>query len=200
MAKWDEKYAGAPDGLFGSEPNMYLCEVAGRPDFNPKTGLCIADGDGRNSRFLANRGLAMTAVDLSAVACENGRRFDADAGVSVERIAGDVTQWRPEAGRFWEAVFLFYLQAPTAERMAALALADAAVASGGWIVIEGFGKHGGGDQLGPGQEDLLYSLDEIHAALPDIDVVESLSGLVRLDEGGRHQGLGGVVRFAGRKR
>lgn len=200
MGKWDDKYAEAPEGLFGSAPNMFLCEITGRPDFTARTGICIADGDGRNSRYLASRGIAMTAVDLSAVACENGRRLDAAAGVSVDRIAGDVTSWQPANGQHWDAAFLFYLQAPSAERMAGLALLQSCVQSGGWIVIEGFGKQRGGDELGPGQDDLLYSLDEIHAALPDVEVQESLSGLVRLNEGGRHQGLGGVVRFAGRKR
>ncbi|MEQ8825128.1 MAG: class I SAM-dependent methyltransferase [Filomicrobium sp.] len=200
MSKWDDKYAGAPEGLFGVEPNSYLEQVAQRSDFTAKSGICLADGDGRNSRWLARRGLSMTALDLSGVAAENGRKLDAAAGVLVERIAGDVAHWNPDPGRQWDAAFQFYLQAPAAERLAGLHLAEACVRPGGWIVVEGFSKQGGGDDLGPQDPELLYSQDELLSAFQDVETLELLSGVVRLDEGGRHQGLGGVVRFCGRKR
>lgn len=199
MSKWDEKYANAPDGLFGNEPNLYLTAIAGRRDFKARSGLCLADGDGRNSRWLALQGLAMTAVDLSAVACANGRLLDAAAGVSIERIAADLGSWTPSAETRFEAVFLFYLQAPSSVRRAALRTGWQALAPGGWFLCEGFAKTSAEDGCGPLGPDLRYDLAEIKGELSDAVIVEALSGEVRLDEGGRHQGLGQVVRFAARK-
>ncbi|MBU1210651.1 MAG: class I SAM-dependent methyltransferase [Alphaproteobacteria bacterium] len=200
-SKWDQKYEAAPGGLFGNSPNEYVREIAARSDFAARTGLCLADGDGRNSRWLAARGLQMTAVDLSAVACANGERLDAAAGVRVERIAGDVEDWQPAEGRRWEAVFVMYLQAPEATRMAAVQRGWIALDAGGWIVVEAFAKAqaAAGNGLGPGSLDLMYDLEEFCAWLPDAEVVEALAGRIGLDEGGRHHGLAHVVRFAARK-
>jgi len=203
LSKWDEKYAAAPTGLFGSAPNEYARQITARSDFRARTALCIADGDGRNSRFLALRGIAVTAVDLSPVGCANGEALDAAAGVSVKRIVGDVVVWQPAPAETWDAVFVMYLQAPQAVRMAALRCGFEALGTGGILAVEGFSKAQAGETgdgaLGPGSPELMYDLDEIHGCLPEAQIVEAFSGRVRLDQGGRHRGLAHVVRFAGRK-
>lgn len=202
-SRWDKKYATAPEGLFGNAPNEYLREISARSDFSARTALCLADGDGRNSRFLAQLGLDVTAVDLSAVACANGEALDRAAGVRVARTIGDVETWRPADCEAWEAVFLMYLQAPPTVRMAALRCGWEALQAGGLLVVEAFAKAqadvGGDGALGPGAPELMYDLDEIMGCLPEAEIVEALSGRVRLDEGGRHRGLAHVVRFAARK-
>ncbi len=200
-SKWDQKYAAAPEGLFGTSPNEYVREIAARSDFTARTGLCLADGDGRNSRWLAQAGLEMSAVDLSPVACANATVLDKSAGVTVSRVAGDLEVWRPAGGERWEAVLLLYLQAPETVRLSALRIGWQALCEGGWLIVEGFAKAqaGAGDDLGPGSPDLMYDLDEIEACLPKADILQALSGRVQLDDGGRHQGLAHVVRFAARK-
>lgn len=200
-SKWDQKYEAAPEGLFGNSPTEYVRQIAARSDFAAQAGLCLADGDGRNSRWLATRGLQMTAVDLSPVACANGQALDRAAGVAVTRMVGDLETWQPAEGARWDAVFLMYLQAPAPVRMAALRVGWQALAPGGWIVVEGFAKAqaDAGSELGPGSPVLMYDLNEIFGALPEAVIVEALSGQIKLDEGGRHQGLAHVVRFAGRK-
>jgi Methyltransferase domain len=199
MANWDAKYAAAPDGLFGSEPNQYVRQVVARSDFKARSGLCLADGDGRNSRWLAQHGLTMAAVDLSGVAVVNGTALDLKAGVHVERRVADLEIWRPSLGQSFEVVFLMYLQAPMTTRMAALKVGWQALSAGGWFVLEGFAKAQAAGEAGPGDPDLLYALEEVQRALPDALIMEAMTGRVRLDEGGRHQGLAEVVRFAARK-
>lgn len=202
-SKWDKKYAAAPKGLFGTTPNEYVREIAARSDFSVRTALCLADGDGRNSRYLARLGIDVTAVDVSAVACANGDALDREAGVRVARFVGDVETWEPADNKTWEAVFIMYLQAPTSVRMAALRCGWGALARGGMLVVEGFAKAqadaGGEDALGPGAPELMYDLDEIEACLREAEIVEALSGRVVLDEGERHRGLAYVIRFAARK-
>jgi isopenicillin N synthase-like dioxygenase len=54
--------------------------------------------------------------------------------------------------------------------------------------------------LDDGNPDLLYDPDEFDRWLPDFDIVERLTGFVRLEEGVKHRGLAQVVRWTGRKR
>ena len=69
--------------------------VCARSDFAARRVLCLADGDGRNGAWLAGRGLAVTAVDVSAVANEKAQALDRSRGVSVTRITADLAEWRP---------------------------------------------------------------------------------------------------------
>lgn len=199
MSKWDKKYARAPEGLFGQAPNEYLREIVARSDFGARSVICLADGDGRNSRWLAKQGLTATAVDQSAVACVNGEALDREVGVKVKRIVADLETWQPPTGSSWNAAFVMYLQAPSGVRMAALRTGWQALTRGGWLVVEAFSKSQAQGGTGPGDPDLLYDLGELTGVFGDAIIVEALTGRIRLDEGGRHQGLAEVVRFAARK-
>src|SRR3546814_2833628 len=76
-ARWDKRYRAATAPLFGEAPNEYLRMVCARSDFAARSVLCLADGDGRIGCWLAARGLAVTALDVSAVATEKARTLDA---------------------------------------------------------------------------------------------------------------------------
>jgi hypothetical protein len=199
-ARWDRRYRAAAEPPFGEAPNEYLRMVCARSDFAARSALCLADGDGRNGAWLAGQGLAVTAVDVSAVATERARDLDRRRGVAVERITADLAGWSPEPGRAWDVVFLIYLQSTSALRRRALAIAAAALAPGGWLVLEGFAKaQAARPGMGPDDPDRLYDLDELQAALPGLQPVEAFAGLVCLDEGTRHRGEAAVVRFAARR-
>lgn len=199
MADWDKKYAAAPDGLFGQAPNQYLRGIVARSDFAARSALCLADGDGRNSRWLALMGLATTAVDASAVAVRNALALDVDAGAAVERIVADLETWEPAVGRRYDAALLIYFQGPAVLRRRALGVAWNALAPGGWLALEAYAKAQGERPGGPDTPDHLYDLGEIKAALPDHRVLEALCGRVLLDEGRRHQGAAEVVRYLAAK-
>ena len=197
---WDARYAAAEAGLFGEAPNDYVRAVASRPDFAARTALCLADGDGRNSTWLAGQGLAVTALDLSPVAVDKAQARDAAAGHRVSRTVADLADWAPPAAVSWDAAFLIYLQCEEAVRLRAIEIAGAALAPGGWFVLEAFAKPSSTPTgLGPDDAALLYSIAELEASLPGFDIVEALEGRVRLEEGERHTGIAEVVRFAARK-
>ncbi len=201
QAQWNERYAGTKRGLFGEEPNHYLRMIATRPDFGARTALLLADGDGRNGTWLAKRGIAITAVDFSSEATRRAVSRDVTAGVDGQRIAADLGQWTPEEGREWQAAIIIYLHGNEGVRRRATRLAADALAPNGWLLVEGFAKEQAArPDMGPEDPNKLWSRDELDAWLPDVEMVESLRGLVHLDEGPRHQGLAEVVRYAGRKR
>ena len=99
MVDWDKRYSEAAEPLFGDDPNNYVIQTIVRPDFQVTSALCLADGDGRNGRFLARRGIQVTAVELSGVATGFARAKDQGAGVRVERVQGDLAVWAPREGR-----------------------------------------------------------------------------------------------------
>ena len=199
-ARWDRRYRAAVAPPFGEAPNEYLRMVCARSDFAARRVLSLADGDGRNGAWLAGQGLTVTAIDVSAVASERAQALDRRRGVAGKRITADLADWQVPPGETWDAVFLFYLQGTGALRLRALALAAAALAPGGWLVVEGFSKaQAARPDIGPDDPDRLYDLAEITGAVPNLRVVEALAGRVRLDEGPRHSGEAEIVRFAARR-
>lgn len=202
-ARWDARYAAAgPEGPFGAAPNAYLRMCLARLEPLPRSALMLADGDGRNGSWLAARGLAVTAVDVSGEASRRGTARDCAAGAAAHRITADLSTWSPEAGQSWALTTLLYLQSQGGLRRHALGLAAGAVAPGGWLIVEGFAKAQAAGAMGPEDPDKLYSLDEVVAAAEaaGLELHEALSGRVLLDEGARHQGPAHVVRLLAHRR
>ena len=142
----------------------------------------------------------MTAVDVSDVATAQAVELDRAAGVSCERIVADLAEWSPEEGARWDSVFLIYLHCERAVRQRAVELACAAVPAGGWFIAEGFASnYDDGPRMGPDNRELLYDQDDLLAWAGGFELIEAMSGTVRLDEGARHQGIAQVVRLMARK-
>lgn len=196
---WDAKYGASEGSLYGEAPNDYLRMVLARPGVAPRRALMLADGEGRNGRYLAGLGLAVVAVDGSRVGTEKARRLDVAAGVRVERIHADLADWVP-AGET-DLAGLFYLHCEPEVRDRAILRAVASLAPGGWFVAEVFAKaQAARPGMGPDRPDNLYAAEALAALLPpDMVLVEALEGLVRLDEGTGHHGLGAVVRVLARR-
>lgn len=198
-ADWDSRYAAAEGGLFGDAPNVYLTMIVARADFAARSMLLLADGDGRNGTWAAAQGMAVTAVDLSAVATERACARDAAAGVRTTRITANLMDWQPPAATGWDAAAILYLHGPPAVRARAQAMAMAALNPGGWLILEGFDVAQAAGAMGPSDPDRLHTLDALLAPLAGWCVIEALRGTVLLDEGAGHNGHAEVVRLAARK-
>ena len=196
---WDSRYAAADGGLFGDTPNVYLTMMAGRADFAGRSILLLADGDGRNGTWAAKQGLAVTAVDLSRVGTERALARDASAGVQATRIVANLMDWAPPEGALWDAAAILFLHGPPPVRARAMETAKAALAPGGWLVLEGFAVAQAAGAMGPSDPDRLYALDILLSQVEGWTIIEALTGLVRLDEGAAHRGMAEVVRLAARK-
>src|SRR5689334_11251538 len=92
LERWNKRFS-APGYIFGTAPNELLASQATR--LRPgQRALCVADGEGRNSVWLAERGLEVTAFDLSPVGVEKARRLAAGRGVAIAYDVSDVYGWR----------------------------------------------------------------------------------------------------------
>ena len=94
--RWEARYS-APDYVFGKEPNYFLVKC--KP-LLPMFGrvLAVADGEGRNSVWLAEQGLDVHAIDFSPTAQDKARALAQERGVNVIFELADVHNWAyPEA-------------------------------------------------------------------------------------------------------
>lgn len=96
LQTWNARYA-REDFHFGDEPNAFLkahtrCLLAGQAT------LCVADGEGRNSVFLAEHGMKVTAFDFASNAVAKARDLAARGSVHVDCQLGDVFKWNLDCG------------------------------------------------------------------------------------------------------
>jgi SAM-dependent methyltransferase len=170
-ALWNQRYEGA-EPLFGHEPNEYL---RAKTPLLPPGGsvLCVADGDGRNSVWLARQGLRVQAFDISAVGVAKARRLAADAGVEVDHRVCACDAW-PWAAATHDAVVAIFIQfADPATRATLFAQMARALKPGGVLVLQGYTPR----QLalrtgGPSEVSHLYTAELLREAFADLQIEE----------------------------
>jgi SAM-dependent methyltransferase len=85
--KWDARYRdGAYEGR--THPTSLLAEWM--PRLPRGRALDVACGTGRNALYLAANGYAVTALDISRVALDRGRRAADERGLTVEWLCADL--------------------------------------------------------------------------------------------------------------
>src|SRR5688500_11877107 len=160
-AGWDERYA-ATELVWSAGPNQFVEQALA--DLPPGRALDLACGEGRNARWLAERGWHVTAMDFSPVAIGKGRRLaDEMAEQVADRIdwqVGDARTGQLPAGL--DLVVIAYLQIPAAERATVMRRAFAALASGGRLFVIGHDTtnltEGTG---GPPDPAVLYAAEDV---------------------------------------
>jgi len=163
-ASWDRRYEGR-ELVWTAEPNRFL--VAEAETLAPGRAIDLACGEGRNAVWLAEHGWQAVGADFSEVGLQKARELANARGVSVEWVAADLLEYRPEPQAF-DLVLIFYLQVPAGERQPILRAAADAVAPAGTFLLVAHDstnlQHGHG---GPPNPAVLYTAD---------DVVDDLDG------------------------
>jgi SAM-dependent methyltransferase len=196
---WNERYAEA-DYLFGEAPNEFV-RAAARYLAAGQSVLCVADGEGRNSVWLAERGLEVTAFDFASNAVEKARRLARNRNVHVEHCVDDLETWKfaPESFDVLVAIFIQFL-APE-ERSSAFARMQSAVRPGGLFLLEGYRP----EQLhyrtgGPGAIENLYTREWVESTFREWEIVELREYDAVLHEGSRHTGMSALIDLVARRR
>lgn len=199
MSEWDERYR-TDEYIFGTAPNAFV--AAQQPRLaGMRRVLAVADGEGRNSVWLAAQGLEVVAFDASPVGVAKARRLAAERGVNVAFEVADVYGWNWPAACF-DAVFAIFVQfADPPMRAFLFERMQAAVRPGGLVFLEGYTP----EQLnyktgGPKQLAHLYTEPMLAAAFADCEILELRSYVAHLDEGSRHSGLSAIVDLVARRR
>jgi tellurite methyltransferase len=85
--KWDARYR---DGAYESRTHPTALLAEWLPRLPRGRALDVACGAGRNALFLATNGYAVTALDISSVALERGRRSATERGLTIEWLCADL--------------------------------------------------------------------------------------------------------------
>lgn len=87
--KWDARYR---DGAYESRTHPTALLAEWLPQLPRGRALDVACGAGRNALFLAVNSYAVTAIDISRVALERGRRAAEERGLTVEWLCADLDE------------------------------------------------------------------------------------------------------------
>lgn len=176
-ADWNRRYAGM-NFIWTVDANRFLIsEMVGK---TAGRALDLAAGEGRNAVWLAEQGWQVHAIDFSDVGIGKGRQL-AQARQVQDRIEFEVADLRDYAiANQYDLVTLLYLQIPQHELVPILKRAARAVAPGGILLLiahdlanltQGYG--------GPQHPDVLYTADQVVAALDNELTIEKAWRVVR---------------------
>jgi len=196
MSLWDQRYSEA-EHAYGTAPNTFLASVADQLPAGP--ALCLASGQGRNAVFLAERGHAVTAVDLSQVGLDRSQELAAARGVAITTVCGDLSAYDLGEAR-WSVIVLIFAHMPPSFRRDLHQRCVRALAPGGLLVLEAYTPrqlaHGTG---GPPVAPMLYEPEQLREDFAGLQL-ERLEELEReVAEGQYHNGLGAVVQVLARR-
>lgn len=197
---WSARYQDAGDEyLFGTAPNKFLQGQARRLRSGMQA-LSVADGEGRNSVWLAEEGLEVTAVELSPVALHKARRLAQSRHVAVDFVEADLFRWHWPQGAYDVVAAIFIQFVGPHERAALFGHLRQALKPGGLLLMQGYTPK----QLeyrtgGPSAVENLYTEAILQEAFADWDILELRAHEDYLDEGAGHRGPSALIDLVVRR-
>lgn len=196
---WNKRFR-TDDYIFGTEPNAWLREQA--PVWQPgQRVLCVADGEGRNSVWLAKQGLRVDAYDIAEVGVAKARQLAAAQGVNVNYTVADCDSFHYERGAYDGVAAIFVQFADPALRERLFANIQRCLKPGGTLILQGYTPK----QLeyktgGPPQVSHLYTEVLLREAFADFELLTLRAYEAELKEGDRHSGMSALIGLVARKR
>lgn len=196
--RWEGRF-GAPEYVFGKEPNYFLASCKA---MLPKAGkaLAVADGESRNGVWLAQQGLDVLSIDFSPSAQRKARALAKERGVRIAFETADVHTWPYPENAFDIVVEIFTQFSTPDERAKKWTGMRRALKPGGLLILQGYTpkqlQYGTG---GPKEVERLYTramLEEAFAGFAQMQIVEEE---LEMHEGDAHGGMSAVINFTGRK-
>jgi len=195
---WDKRYA--QNGfLFGTEPAAALRKHAS--SFHDGAAcLCVADGEGRNSVWLAEQGHQVTAWDASSVAVEKAKGLAQVREVSVDFRVDDASSYDWSAEQFDVVVAIFIQFAGPDLRDKMFNGMKRATRSGGLLFLHGYTP----EQIafgtgGPPCAENLYTEEILKEGFSDFEILHLDRYIAEIDEGTGHSGTSALIDLIARK-
>jgi 2-polyprenyl-3-methyl-5-hydroxy-6-metoxy-1,4-benzoquinol methylase len=196
---WNKRF-DTPDYIFGRAPNEYLQTQAKQYLKKGDAVLCVADGEGRNSVWLAKQGMQVDAFDLSEVALKkaNALATEQAAHVQFTLASSDTWDWLPNQ---YDAVVGIFIQfADPVMRTRLFAQMASTLRPGGVLIVQGYTPK----QLeyktgGPSILEHLYTEEMIRALIGDLEPIDLCLYEKELFEGPKHTGMSALLGLVARK-
>lgn len=194
---WHERFS-TEEYIYGKEPNQFVVEAA---RVLPKGKvLCIAEGEGRNSVYLASLGYDVTAWDYAQAGLDKTQQLAEERDVFVKTELRDLAEveWQEEQ---WDAIVHIYGHFPADVMERTLAGIQRSLKVGGFYVSELYTK----EQLrygtgGPRDAAMLMDPVDILQKFDGYFIKHFLVGEVNREEGQLHTGTAHVVQSIFQKR
>ncbi len=189
---WDARF-DRDDYIFGTAPNVFLASQRSRLVAGQRA-LCVADGEGRNSVWLAQQGLVVTAFDIAPRGVAKARALAQQAGVTVDFHVAAVEEWDWAPNAFDVVVAIFVQFAAPAVRGRMFAGMLRTLKPGGWLLLQGYTPR----QLeyrtgGPPCAGHLYTEGLLRQAFAAHEIVELREHDDVLAEGTQHSGRSALI-------
>jgi 2-polyprenyl-3-methyl-5-hydroxy-6-metoxy-1,4-benzoquinol methylase len=198
LNRWNERFS-KDNYEFGTEPAGFLPE---NKRYLPAAGtaLCVADGEGRNSVWLAKQGLAVTAFDFSPPGLAKARKLAESAGVAVDYRLADINAWDWASTQYDVIAAIFIQFVGPIERARIFAGFIRALKPGGVLLLHGYNtdqlKYGTG---GPKQLENLYTTALLRDAFAPLEMLRLESYEKEISEGQGHVGMSALLDLVARK-
>lgn len=194
---WDERFA-RDDYVYGEQPNVWIEQNLPALGANAQV-LAIADGEGRNTVWLAKQGYRATNWDYSQVGIQKTQQLAQAAGVQVSAQVIDLIH-DPLPEVQFDAMVASFFHLPKAHQQTSWQNLLTRLNPGGYLVVQVFDEA----QLpntsgGPKSLDLLYNLDFWQDLLATWQVDICQVCYDDLDEGPLHQGRACVINIKATK-
>jgi SAM-dependent methyltransferase len=195
---WNRRFS-EPGYLFGTEPNTWLHEHAALWEAGQRI-LCVADGEGRNSVWLAQQGLIVDSFDISEVGVRKARDFARVTGVKVNFAVADVAELQWPRALYDGVVAIFIQFADPDLRSRIFDGMRRSLKPGGMLLLHGYTPR----QLeyrtgGPPFASHMYTPDLLHAAFAGMEILELREYEADLAEGTGHKGHSALIGLVARQ-
>ena len=195
---WDARFS-SDDYIFGTEPNVWLAQHADllKPGMRV---LAVADGEGRNSVWLAKQGLHVDAFDISPVGIGKARKLAEQQGVDINFSIHSVEDYPWTTGNYDAVVAIFIQFADPDTRATLFKRMKSALKPDGVILLQGYTPK----QLeyktgGPPNLSHLYTEELLQDAFGDLDISELNAYEQVLTEGTQHHGQSALIGLVARR-
>ena len=197
-ANWDEKFQ-RQEYLYGTLPSKFI--VAQQNWLKPgQNALLVADGEGRNSVFMSEKGVQVTAMDSSSVGIAKAKKLAASRSVEVNFQHADLLEWQWEANTYDLVVAIFIQFADPDFRAKIFAGMIKTLVPGGILLLHGYTpqqlEYGTG---GPSKASLLYTKEMLSEAFKAMEIIRLEEYDREIQEGTGHSGMSALIDLIARK-
>ena len=191
---WNKRFS-IEDYLFGADPAQALVKLEHYLIPQGDT-LVIADGEGRNSVYLASRGFRVTASDSSTVANVKAKALAANQNVEVNYQVEDFFDIDWSAQQYDNIVGIFFQFIPPDKIKQVLTALRTAIKKGGTLLIHGYTPQ----QIelatgGPKDVSLMYTKELFEDVFESVEILVNKEYQMQLSEGSGHKGQSALIDF-----
>jgi len=196
---WEDRFA-TPEYVFGQEPAAFLVDHADLLT-QGATALAVADGEGRNSVFMAQQGMQVCALEYAPSAIAKAKALAQRHGVADQVAFHQVDVMRYDWPKVYDLVAGIFIQfVGPDDRTDLFDGMKTSVAPGGLILLHGYTpkqiEFGTG---GPPTPANMYTEAMLRAAFEGWEIIRCAEYERDIREGTGHSGRSALIDLIARK-